>query len=218
MTIRLGSKAPNFVADSSKGPINFYEWAGNSWVLFFSHPDDFTPVCTTELGAMSQMDEQFTSRGVKLLGLSANTADSHNEWVKDINEISNSIVQFPIIADADRRVSVAYDMLDFQDATNVDSHGIQLTIRSVFIIDPNKTVRLILAYPASTGRNMKELLRVIDALQASDQHGISTPVNWQSGEEVIIPPTVSDDEARHKYGTFRKVKDYLRFKKIKANL
>lgn len=218
MTLRLGSKAPNFDAETSQGPINFYDWAGENWVLFFSHPDDFTPVCTTELGAISRSADTFAAKGVKLLGLSANGVESHHAWIKDINELSETDVTYPIVADADRKVALAYDMLDYQDATNVDDKGLQLTIRSVFIIDPKKTIRLLISYPASAGRNINELLRVIDALKLNDSHGIATPVNWQPGNEVIVPVTVSDEDAKKKFGDFRKVKDYLRFTSVKAKL
>lgn len=212
--IRLGSTAPDFEAETSSGPIKFHEWAGDSWVLFFSHPDDFTPVCTTELGAFAQAAPEFEKRGVKLLGLSANGVESHLDWIKDINELSNTNVKFPIVADAKRQVSLLYDMLDFQDATNVDSKGLQLTIRSVFVIDPKKKIRLIISYPASTGRNVTEILRVVDSLQLTDKHGVTTPVNWTPGKDVIVPPTVPDDVAQEKFGSINKVKPYLRFTQV----
>merc|ERR1712098_367099 len=176
--LRLGSIAPNFDAETTKGPIDFHDFIGNNWVVLFSHPEDFTPVCTTELGAFAKLEPEFTRRGVKLIGLSANTIDSHGQWIKDIDEISGSNLQFPIIGDKQRQVALAYDMLDHQDATNVDSKGIAFTIRSVFVIDPKKTIRTILSYPASTGRNTAEVLRIVDSLQTGDKHRVTTPINW----------------------------------------
>lgn len=168
-TLRLGSTAPNFKAETTQGPIDFHEFIGDGWVVLFSHPEDYTPVCTTELGAFAKLEPEFTKRGAKLIGLSANTIDSHEGWIKDIDEISGSQLRFPIIGDKDRKVALAYDMIDHQDATNVDSKGVAFTIRSVFIIDPKKTIRLILSYPASTGRNSAEVLRVLDSLQTGDK-------------------------------------------------
>ena len=180
-SLRLGSTAPNFQADTTDGQIDFHEFIGDKWVVLFSHPEDFTPVCTTELGAFAKLEPEFTKRGVKLVGLSANDIDHHHEWVKDINEISNTNLRFPIIGDKQRKVAYAYDMLDHQDTTNVDQKGIAFTIRSVFVIDPKKTIRLILSYPASTGRNAAEVLRVVDSLQTGDKHKVTTPINWTPG-------------------------------------
>lgn len=211
-TLRLGSKAPNFQAETSQGPIDFYSFAGaDEWVVFFSHPDDFTPVCTTELGAFAQLAPEFAKRRAKLLGLSANHAGSHREWVRDIEDVSGAKVRFPIVADPERKVAALYDMIDFQDASNVDDKGVQFTIRSVFIIDPRKTVRLIISYPASTGRNTAEVLRVLDSLQLGDKNRVTTPINWQPGEDVIVHPGVSDEEAKILFPKFRAVKPYLRF-------
>lgn len=210
-TLRLGSKAPNFQADTSNGPIDFYEYAGDSWVVLFSHPDDFTPVCTTELGAFAKLEPEFAKRNVKLIGLSANNANSHKAWIKDINELSQTRLTFPIVADADRKISNLYDMIDYQDATNVDDKGLQFTIRSVFVIDPKKTIRLIISYPASTGRNTAEVLRVVDSLQLGDKNRVTTPINWTPGEDVIVHPTVSNDEAKTLFPKFKVVKPYLRF-------
>lgn len=209
--LRLGSKAPNFEAETSNGPISFYEYLGDSWGVLFSHPDDFTPVCTTELGAFAKLEPEFAKRNVKLIGLSANDTSSHKAWIKDIDEISGSKLSFPIVADPERKVALAYDMIDHQDATNVDSKGIALTIRSVFIIDPKKTIRLILSYPASTGRNSAEVLRVIDSLQTGDSNRVTTPIDWQPGQDVIVAPSVSDEEAKKVFPKFRTVKPYLRF-------
>jgi alkyl hydroperoxide reductase subunit AhpC len=186
-SLRLGTIAPNFKAETTTGPIDFHEFIGDKWVVLFSHPEDYTPVCTTELGAFAKLEPEFTRRGVKLIGLSANTIESHGGWIKDIDEISGSNLKFPIIGDKQRQVALAYDMLDHQDATNVDSKGIAFTIRSVFIIDPKKTIRTILSYPASTGRNTAEVLRIVDSLQTGDKHRVTTPINWVPGDDVIVP-------------------------------
>jgi alkyl hydroperoxide reductase subunit AhpC len=198
-------------------------------VILFSHPEDYTPVCTTELGAFAKLEPEFTKRGVKLIGLSANTVDSHGGWIKDIDEISGSSLKFPIIGDKERKVALAYDMLDHQDATNVDSKGIAFTIRSVFIIDPKKTIRTILSYPASTGRNTAEVLRIVDSLQTGDKHRITTPINWIPGkffynrfaslthsdlvigEDVIVHPGFKTEDAQKVFPNIRIVKPYLRF-------
>jgi len=209
--LRLGTIAPDFHADTTNGPINFHEFIDDSWVILFSHPEDYTPVCTTELGAFANLEPEFTKRGVKLIGISANTVESHDGWIKDINELSNTNLTFPIIADKERKVSFLYDMLDYQDTTNVDSKGIAFTIRSVFIIDPKKTIRLILSYPASTGRNSAEVLRVIDSLQTGDKQRITTPINWVPGDDVIVHPSVSNELAKDLFPDFRIVKPYLRF-------
>lgn len=209
--LRLGSIAPDFEAETTIGKIKFHDFIGDNWVVFFSHPEDNTPVCTTELGAFAKLEPEFTKRGVKLIGLSANTIDSHHGWIKDINEISGAEVKFPIIGDKARKIAYLYDMLDYQDTTNVDSKGIAFTIRSVFIIDPKKTIRLILSYPASTGRNTAEVLRVIDSLQTGDKNRITTPINWVPGDDVIVHPGVTNEQAKELFPKFRIVKPYLRF-------
>ncbi|PLB53321.1 AhpC/TSA family thioredoxin peroxidase [Aspergillus steynii IBT 23096] len=211
--IRLGSTAPNFKATTTHGEIDFHEFIGDSWAILFSHPADFTPVCTTELGAFAKLKNEFDQRGVKMIGLSANDLGSHDKWIDDINEVSNTSVQFPIIADADRKVAFLYDMIDQQDLDNIAEKGIAFTIRSVFIIDPTKKVRLTMMYPASTGRNSAEVLRVIDSLQTADKKGIATPINWNVGEDVIVPPSVSTEDARKKFGEVRELKPYLRYTK-----
>ncbi|CAG7963226.1 unnamed protein product [Penicillium nalgiovense] len=232
--LRLGSTAPNFKALTTQGEIDFHEWIGDKWAILFSHPADFTPVsvvyspslalrsllltpisCTTELGAFSKLEPEFTKRGVQLIGLSANALDSHEEWIKDINEVNSTQLKFPIIADADRKIAFLYQMIDEQDLTNVDSKGIAFTIRSVFIIDPAKKIRLIMSYPASTGRNTAEVLRVVDSLQTGDKRGVTTPINWLPGDDVIVPPTVNNEAAKEKFGEFREVKPYLRFTTLK---
>jgi alkyl hydroperoxide reductase subunit AhpC len=208
--LRLGSIAPNFKAETTKGPIDFHEFIGNNWVVLFSHPEDFTPVCTTELGAFAKLEPEFTRRGVKLIGLSANTIDSHGQWIQDINEISGSDLQFPIIGDKQRQVALLYDMLDQQDATNVDEKGIAFTIRSVFVIDPKKTIRTILSYPASTGRNTAEVLRIVDSLQTGDKHKVTTPINWVPGDDVIVHPSVKTEQAKEIFPEMKIIKPYLR--------
>ncbi|PTB73939.1 hypothetical protein M440DRAFT_1440852 [Trichoderma longibrachiatum ATCC 18648] len=209
--LRLGSVAPNFKAETTQGPIDFHEFIGNNWVVFFSHPEDFTPVCTTELGAFAKLQPEFEKRGVKLIGLSANTVDSHKGWIEDIKDVTGGHVTFPIIGDKDRQISLLYDMIDRQDATNVDEKGIAFTIRSVFFIDPSKKIRTILSYPASTGRNADEVLRIIDSLQTGDKYRVTTPINWQPGDDVIVAPVIKDEEAKKLFPNFRAVKPYLRF-------
>ncbi|KAJ2956411.1 hypothetical protein NQZ79_g7724 [Umbelopsis isabellina] len=210
-SIRLGSTAPDFEAQTTKGPIKFHDFIGDNWVVLFSHPADFTPVCTTELGLVAALQDEFDARGVKVIGLSANELESHEKWIADINEVNNVDLKFPIIADPKREISALYDMLDYQDITNVDQKGIPFTVRSVFIIDPKKTVRLILTYPASTGRNFDEILRVVDSLQLGDKHRITTPGNWKKGDDVIVHPSVSTDEAQKIFPKGVKVvKPYLR--------
>ncbi|KAH7058987.1 hypothetical protein B0J12DRAFT_708894 [Macrophomina phaseolina] len=209
--LRLGSIAPNFKAETTQGPIDFHEFIGDNWVILFSHPEDYTPVCTTELGAFAKLEPEFTKRGVKLIGLSANTIESHGGWISDINEVTGSNLTFPIIGDKERKVAYAYDMLDHQDATNVDSKGIAFTIRSVFIIDPKKTIRTILSYPASTGRNTAEVLRIVDSLQTGDKNKVTTPINWVPGDDVIVHPSVKTEDAQKIYPNLKIVKPYLRF-------
>ncbi|KAK7417835.1 peroxiredoxin 1 [Neonectria punicea] len=209
--LRLGSIAPNFKAETTQGPIDFHEFIGDNWVILFSHPEDYTPVCTTELGAMAKLGPDFAKRGVKPIGLSANTIESHEGWIKDIAEVTGGTVTFPIIGDKSRQVSLLYDMIDQQDATNVDEKGIAFTIRSVYFIDPKKTIRTILSYPASTGRNADEILRIIDSLQTGDKYRITTPINWVPGDDVIVHPGVKNEEAKTLFPEFRIVKPYLRF-------
>ncbi|KAL5601232.1 hypothetical protein BROUX41_006030 [Berkeleyomyces rouxiae] len=211
MSLRLGNTAPNFEADTTAGPIKFHDFVGDKWVVLFSHPEDYTPVCTTELGAFAKLEPEFAKRGVKLIGLSANTLGSHEGWIKDINEVTGANLTFPIIADKERKVALLYDMIDQQDATNVDEKGVAFTIRSVFIIDPKKTIRTILSYPASTGRNSTEVLRIVDSLQTGDKYRITTPINWVPGDDVIVHPGVKNEEAKTLFPEFRIVKPYLRF-------
>jgi len=209
-TLRLGSTAPDFEAQTTKGTIKFHEWIGDSWAILFSHPDDFTPVCTTELAEVSRRAPDFDKRGVKVIGLSANNLESHEKWIKDINEWGQTDLQFPIIADHDRKIATLYDMLDYQDATNVDKKGLPFTVRTVFVIDPKKVIRLTISYPASAGRNFDEVVRVVDSLQLSDKHKVTTPVNWKHGENVIVHPSVSTADAKQLFNNVVEHKPYLR--------
>ena len=192
MAIRLGDTAPDFSAETTQGPINFHEWKADSWAVLFSHPKDFTPVCTTELGTVAKLKDEFDARGVKVIGLSVDPVDSHLEWEKDIEDTQGQAVNFPMIADPDRTVADLYDMIHPNALDN-------LTVRSVFVIGPDDKVKLTLTYPASTGRNFDELLRVIDSLQLTAQHQVATPANWQHGDQVIISGAVSDEQAKEKY-------------------
>jgi peroxiredoxin (alkyl hydroperoxide reductase subunit C) len=209
--LRLGSEAPNFQAKTTQGDIDFHQWLGGSWAILFSHPADFTPVCTTELGRFANMRQEFEKRGVKMIGLSANDLSSHDKWIADINELSNTNLQFPIIADAERKVAYLYDMVTEEDMKKID---IAFTIRAVFVIDPAKKIRLTMLYPASVGRNSSEVLRVIDSLQTGDKKGVTTPIDWQVGDDVIVPPSVSTEDAKKKFGEVKEVKPYLRYTKI----
>ena len=203
-TIRLGDIAPDFTADSSMGMINLYDYLGDGWGILFSHPADFTPVCTTELGTAAKFKGEFDKRNVKMLALSVDGAASHAEWIKDINEVQNTTVNFPILADEDRKVADLYDMIH----PNADS---TLTVRSVFIIAPDKTVKLILTYPASTGRNFYELLRVIDSLQLTAYHKVATPANWKNGDDVVISPAILTEDAKKIFTKgVEEIKPYLR--------
>jgi len=204
-TLRLGDTAPDFQQDSTAGPISFHQWAGDSWVVLFSHPADFTPVCTTELGKTAALGGEFARRGVKPIAVSVDPVEQHRQWVADINETQNTTVDFPILADADRKVATLYDMIHPNSLANA-------TVRSVFVIDPKKTVRLTLTYPASTGRNFDEILRVIDSLQLTDSHKVATPANWQDGDEVVILPSLQDpaELAQRFPKGFRALRPYLR--------
>ena len=203
-TLRLGDEAPNFTAVTTEGEINFHEWLGDSWGVLFSHPADYTPVCTTELGATARMKEQFEKRNVKVAALSVDGLESHKGWINDINETQDTTVNFPIIADEDRKVSSLYDMIH----PNADD---KMTVRSVFIIGPDKKIKLMITYPASTGRNFHEILRVIDSLQLTAYQKLATPVNWKQGEDCVILPAVSNEEASELFPKgFKEVKPYLR--------
>jgi alkyl hydroperoxide reductase subunit AhpC len=204
MALQLGQIAPDFAQDSTEGRLHFHEWLGNSWGVLFSHPKDFTPVCTTELGAVARLKPEWDKRGVKVACLSVDPAESHGRWAADIAETQGHALNFPLIADADRSVSTLYDMVHPEADPAV-------TVRSVFVIDPGKKIRLILTYPPSAGRNFDEILRVIDSLQTTDKHKVATPANWQKGEKVIIVPSVSDETAKTLFPQgWETVKPYLR--------
>ena len=203
-TIRLGDVAPDFTAESSMGRINLYEYLGDSWGILFSHPADFTPVCTTELGMAAKFKDEFDKRNVKMIALSVDPKDSHMEWIKDINDTQNTLVNFPIIADEDKNVSTLYDMIHPNANDN-------LTVRSVYIIAPDKTVKLTITYPASTGRNFHELLRVIDSLQLTAYHSVATPANWNHGEDVVVSPSIPTPQAVEMFERgVEEIRPYLR--------
>lgn len=204
MAIRLGDKAPNFTAETTEGTLDFHEYLGDGWGLLFSHPKDFTPVCTTELGAFAARKAEFDQRDVKLIGISVDSLDSHRGWVGDIEETQGTALNYPLIADPERKVADLYDMIH-PNANDT------LTVRSVFVIGPDKKVKLTLTYPASTGRNVDEILRVIDSLQLTANHSVATPVNWTDGDDVIIVPALSDDDAKAKFPKgWKALKPYLR--------
>ncbi|QTE38674.1 peroxiredoxin [Mucilaginibacter gossypii] len=204
MSLRLGDKAPNFKAKTSEGEIDFYEYLGDSWGVLFSHPGDYTPVCTTELGKTAALKDEFTKRNVKVLALSVDSVESHHGWIQDINETQGVEVNFPIIADEDRKISEAYDMIHPNASVNA-------TVRSLFIIGPDKTVKLIITYPASTGRNFQEILRVIDSLQLTANYSVATPADWKEGEDVVVVPAIKTEDIPAKFPKgFTLVKPYLR--------
>ncbi len=204
MAIRLGDDAPDFTAHSTEGTISFHDWKGDSWAVLFSHPKDFTPVCTTELGRVASLKPEFDKRGVKVIGLSVDGVSDHEKWSQDITDVTGSSLNFPLLADPDRKVADLYDMIH-PNANDT------LTVRSVFVIDPDNKVKLTLTYPASTGRNFDELLRVIDSLQLTAKHKVATPSDWKQGEDVIIVPAVTDEEAKEKFPEgWETKKPYLR--------
>jgi len=204
MALRLGDVAPDFTAETTEGPIRFHEWIGDSWAVLFSHPKDFTPVCTTELGYVAKSKPDFDKRGVKVIGLSVDATDSHKRWAEDIKETQGTALNFPVIADPDHKIAELYDMIH-PEISDV------FTVRSVFVIGPDKKVKLMITYPASTGRNFEEILRVIDSLQLTSKYSVATPVNWKYGEDVIIVPSLSDEAAKEKFpGGWKAPKPYLR--------
>ncbi|MCE2510460.1 MAG: peroxiredoxin [Alphaproteobacteria bacterium] len=204
MALHLGDTAPDFEAVTTQGRIHFHEWIGDSWAVLFSHPKDFTPVCTTELGEVARLRREFAERSVKAIGLSIDSVDSHKDWAKDIAETQGTTPNFPIIADPDRKIAKLYDMMH-------PAHDEVYTVRTVFIIDPNKKIRLMLTYPQTTGRNFAEILRVIDSMQLTDRFSVATPVNWTHGQDVIIVPSLSDAEAKQKFPKgWKALKPYLR--------
>jgi len=206
MSIRLGDEAPDFTAETTEGTIGFHQWKDGKWAVLFSHPADFTPVCTTELGRTASLKDEFDERGVRVIGISVDPIDSHNGWAKDIAEVGGTDLNFPLIADPDRKVSEVYDMIH-------PGEGDTSTVRSVFIVDPKNKVRLTLTYPKSIGRSFGEILRVIDALQLTDAAPVSTPVDWQPGDRIIVAPTMSTDDARQRFEDVEEVRPYLRWAK-----
>ncbi len=203
MAVQLGDVAPDFTQESTEGPLHLYEWAGDSWVVLFSHPKDFTPVCTTELGAVARLKPEFDKRNVKVVGLSVDQLTNHAGWSKDIEETQGAALNFPLIADTDRKVSDLYGMIH-PNASDT------MTVRSVFIIGPDKKVKLTLTYPASTGRNFQEILRVIDSLQLTAKHKVATPSDWKQGDDVIITAAVSNEDAKTLFPDYKEIKPYLR--------
>ena len=208
MTLHIGDLAPDFQTETQHGPISFHDWAGDSWVFFFSHPADFTPVCTTEMGRTAQLASEFEARNTKPLGLSTDTAEEHRKWIEDVNDTQNTTLEFPIVADPDLKVSTLYEMIHPGESATA-------AVRSVFIIDPNKKIRLTLTYPMSVGRNFDEILRVIDALQLNDSAKVATPADWRKGDKVIIPPSISNEAAKDIFPQgWEEIRPYLRITKV----
>ena len=212
MSLRINDEAPNFKAETTQGPIDFHQWIGDSWAILFSHPKDFTPVCTTELGYMARIEPEFTKRNAKLIGLSVDPVDSHSRWLGDIEETQGAKVKYPMIGDSDLKVAKLYNMLPAEEvASDGRTAATNATVRSVFIVGPDKKIKLMLTYPMTTGRNFDEILRVLDSMQLTAKHKVATPVNWKQGEDVIIAGSVSNDEAKAKYpGGWKAPKPYLR--------
>ncbi len=216
MTLSINSEAPNFKAKTTQGEIDFHEWIGDGWAILFSHPKDFTPVCTTELGYMAKLEPEFAKRNCKIIGLSVDPVDNHAKWAKDIEETQGAKVKYPIIGDSDLKVAKLYNMLPADEAGTSEGRTAanNATVRSVFIIGPDKKIKLMLTYPMTTGRNFDEILRVLDSMQLTVKHKVATPVNWKNGEDVIIVPAVSDDEAKTMFPAgWKTVKPYLRLVK-----
>jgi peroxiredoxin (alkyl hydroperoxide reductase subunit C) len=208
MTLHIGDTAPDFEIATTKGTIRFHDWIGDSWCFFFSHPADFTPVCTTEMGRTAQLAKEFEARNTKPLGLSTDTVEEHVKWIEDVNDTQHTTLEFPIVADADLKVAKLYEMIHPDESETA-------AVRSVYIIDPDKKIRLMMTYPMSVGRNFDEILRVIDALQTGDANGVATPADWQKGDRVIIPPTVSNEEAEKKFPQgFEELRPYLRYTQV----
>jgi len=212
MPLRINDTAPDFTAETTQGPINFHEWIGDGWAILFSHPKDFTPVCTTELGYMAKLAPEFAKRNTKIIGLSVDPVASHGKWSVDIEETQGAKVNYPMIGDPQLKIAKLYDMLPAEagDTSEGRTPALNATVRTVFMIGPDKKIKLMLIYPMSTGRNFDEVLRALDSLQLTAQHKVSTPVNWKPGEDVIVAGTVSDDDARKMYGDFEAPRPYLR--------
>ncbi len=213
--LRINDIAPDFEANTTIGKINFHSFLGSSWGILFSHPKDFTPVCTTELGYMAKIENEFISRNCKLIGLSVDSVDDHIEWKKDIEETQNTIVNYPLIADQNLEIAKLYNMLPAEEPSDIQRTALtNATVRSIFLIDPEKKIRMMLTYPMTTGRNFDEILRVLDSIQLSTRKKVATPANWKKNDDVIIVPAVSDDEAKELFGEFKKIKPYLRYTKL----
>jgi alkyl hydroperoxide reductase subunit AhpC len=211
MALRIGDEAPNFTAETTQGKVSFHEWIGDGWAILFSHPKDFTPVCTTELGYMAKLKPEFEKRGCKVIGLSIDPVGDHERWAKDIEETQGAAPNYPIIGDSDLEVAKLYDMIHPNAMGGKRTAADNATIRSVFVVGPDKKIKLVLTYPMSTGRNFDEVLRVLDSMQLTARHKVATPVNWKQGEDVIIVPAVSDDEAKQKFpGGWKAPRPYLR--------
>ena len=215
MSLRINDVAPNFKAKTTKGNIDFHEWIGDGWAILFSHPKDFTPVCTTELGNMAKLEPEFTKRHTKIIGLSVDPVDSHDKWVKDIEETQGATVNYPMIGDSDLAVAKLYNMLPADEAGTSEGRtpATNLTVRTVFVIGPDKKIKLMLTYPMTTGRNFHEILRALDSIQLTTKHKVATPVNWKNGDDVIIVTSVSDADAKATFGEFKTLKPYLRITK-----
>jgi len=211
MTLRIGDEAPNFKAETTQGPIDFHQWIGNGYAVLFSHPKDFTPVCTTELGTMAKMKTEFDKRNTKIIGLSVDPVNDHERWAKDIEETQGTAPNYPIIGDADLKISKLYDMLPAEATPGKRTAADNQTVRTVFVVGPDKKIKLVLYYPMTTGRNFDEVLRVLDSIQLTAKHKVATPVNWKQGDDVIIVTSVSNEEAKTKYpGGWKSPKPYLR--------
>ncbi|MEX0815736.1 MAG: peroxiredoxin [Dongiaceae bacterium] len=213
MSLRINAEAPNFTAETTQGAINFHDWIGTGWAILFSHPKDFTPVCTTELGYMAGLKPQFDKRGCKIIGLSVDPVGNHAKWAKDIEETQGHAVNYPLIGDPELKVAKAYDMLPAEAGNTAEGRtpADNATVRSVFVIGPDKKIKAMLTYPMSTGRNFDEVLRLLDSCQLTAKHTVATPVNWKPGEDVIIPPSVSDEQAKQKFPNgWKTLKPYLR--------
>ena len=213
--LKINETAPNFKANSTIGEIDFHQWLGDSWAILFSHPKDFTPVCTTELGYMASIENDFTKRNCKLIGLSIDSVEDHNLWKKDIEDVQGTSVNYPLIADENLKIAKLYNMLPADEAPGESRTAMtNATVRSVFLIDPEKKIRMMLTYPMTTGRNFEEIIRVLDSVQLTSKHKVATPANWKKKDKVIIVPAVSDDEAKDTFGDFEKIKPYLRYTKL----
>jgi alkyl hydroperoxide reductase subunit AhpC len=212
MSLRINDTAPDFEAETTKGKIRFHDWIGSQWAILFSHPKDFTPVCTTELGYMAKIEPEFTKRNAKLIGLSVDPVDNHHKWALDIEETQGHLPKYPLIGDSDLNVAKLYNMLpaDTEGTSEGRTAATNATVRSVFIIGPDKRIKLILTYPMTTGRNFEEIVRVLDSIQLTAKHKVATPANWKQGEDVIITPAVSNEEAAEKFPGFKTIKPYLR--------